>query len=54
MTKFIIKDWAGNICFFGKEFPSFEDAWSFIYEMYPSEESDNDGTFDDYFVEEAV
>jgi len=32
--KFIIKDWAGNTCFKGKTFPSFEDAWEYIYSKY--------------------
>lgn len=27
---YIIKDWAGNTCFKGKQFPSFEDAWEFL------------------------
>jgi len=34
MKKFIILDWCNNICFDEKEFDSFEDAWSFIYEYY--------------------
>lgn len=50
MTKFIIKDWADNICFNGLEFDDFEDAWGFIYEKFP--DGDEDRTFDDYFVEE--
>lgn len=32
--KFIIKDWAGNICFNNKSFSTFEDAWGFIYDFY--------------------
>lgn len=29
---FIITDWAGNVCFQGKEFPTFDDAWNdFLY-----------------------
>ncbi len=47
--KYIIKDWAGNICFHGKEFKTFEDGWAFIYEKFPN--GADDGTFDDYFVE---
>jgi len=31
---FMIKDWAGNICFNGQEFEDFEDAWGFVYEFY--------------------
>lgn len=38
MTKFIIKDWAGNVCFKGREFEDFEDAWGFIYEFHDDEE----------------
>lgn len=47
--KFIIKDWAGNICFKGIQFESFEDAWGYIYELFP--EGDEDQTYDEYFVE---
>lgn len=50
MSKFIITDWANNVCFKGKRFDSFEDAWGFIYKKHPEPESDNDGTFDDYYV----
>lgn len=32
--KYIIKDWADNICFNSQEFNTFEDAWSFIYDFY--------------------
>lgn len=27
---FIIRDWAGNVCFFGAEFPTWDDAESFL------------------------
>lgn len=57
MSKFIIKDWAGNICFHGKTFRSFEDGWGYIYEKDPEpEESDSnwlDGWYDDYYVTEV-
>jgi pterin-4a-carbinolamine dehydratase len=46
--KFIIKDWADNICFQGKEFDSFEDAWEFIYDVAQFSEED----CDEYFVTE--
>lgn len=49
--KFIIKDWAGNVCFGGIEFDDFESAWGFIYEKFPNEGEDK--TFDDYFVTES-
>lgn len=53
MPKFIIKDWTGKVCFQGKTFPSFEDAWGFIYEADPIPEpvEENEAHwFDDYFV----
>lgn len=31
-TKYIIKDWAGNTCFDGIEFDSFDEAWDYIRE----------------------
>lgn len=43
--KFIIVDWANNICFKGKTFPSFEDAWGFIREKFdhlPEKEFDEE------------
>ena len=42
---FRIYDWAGNLLFDGKEFLSFDDGWSFIWESFPEEEC-----FDDYYV----
>lgn len=53
MAKYIIKDWAGNVCFFGQEFTTFEDAWAHIYEQHPEDTADEDGTFDEYEVVEA-
>lgn len=38
--KFIIRDWANNICFNGKTFPSFEDGWGFIREQFAHLEED--------------
>jgi hypothetical protein len=56
MTKFIIKDWMGNILWDGKEFDSFMEGWEFIYEADPEPEKDSpdwvDGWYDDYYVEE--
>ena len=52
--QFIIKDWAGNTCFKGQSFPSFEEAWGFIYENDPIPEPTEENEahwFDDYFVE---
>ena len=48
--KFIIKDWAGNICFHGKQFPDFEDAWGFIREVH----ADDEEMWQEYEVEEAT
>lgn len=45
---YLIIDWASNICFHGKTFETFEDAWGFLYETFP--DGAEDGTFDDYFV----
>lgn len=42
----IIQDWAGNTCFQGKEFKSFEDGWGFIYETI-----DDEACYEDYYVE---
>lgn len=35
--KFRITDWSGNVCFFGRRFDSFEDAWGFLYENTPED-----------------
>lgn len=55
MSRWIIKDWIGNICFGGKSFGSFEEGWDFIYENDPEPPTDSprwkDHWFDDYFVE---
>lgn len=48
---FEIRDWADNLMFGGITFPTFEDAWGFIYEKFPDAK---DGDFDDYFVELKV
>jgi hypothetical protein len=44
-----IRDWADNLLFGGKCFESFEDAWGYIYETVP----DEDSAYDDYFVVES-
>lgn len=46
MDKFIIKDWAGNIIFDGKEFDNPDDAWGYLMELNP----EDDGSLDEYFV----
>ena len=47
--KYIIQDWAGNHLFKDKTFDSYEEGWEFIYANV-SEETENDGTYDDYYV----
>jgi len=50
--KYQILDWTNKICFDGKKFDSFEDAWGFIHENDPCPIGENDDHwFDDYFVE---
>lgn len=51
MSKFIIQDWAGNVCFSAKEFDSFEDAWGFIYEKFDHLDED---AFDEEMGEYSV
>lgn len=52
--KWIIEDWCGNVLFKGKEFDSFDEGWSFIYENDPEPAEDSpewlDHWFDDYYV----
>ena len=43
-TKYIIKDWAYNTMFNGKEFDTFDEAWSHIMI------NDQDEELDDYQV----
>ena len=54
--KWIIKDWCGKVLFGGREFDSFEEGWSFIYQTSPEPDVNSpewiDGWYDDYFVEE--
>lgn len=40
--KFKIVDWAYNDCFQGRIFDSFEDAWDFILETFPNDETGED------------
>ena len=47
--KYIIKDWAGNHLFKNKTFKTFDDGWDFIRENV-QEETEDDGTYDDYLV----
>lgn len=51
----IIRDWIGNVCFGGVTFPSFEDAWGYVYENdpAPSDEEADKGWYDDYYVVEV-
>lgn len=51
-TKFIIQDWTGKVCFHGKEFAYFEDAWGFIYEFHRDlNEKDFEDQMGEYYVE---
>ena len=55
MAKHIIKDWAGNTCFFGKTFESFHDADSFLSEKFghlPDEEYEEERG--EYYIEEVA
>lgn len=47
LVRWIIKDWAGNICFNGQEFDTFEDCWAFIRERFPDDEEE----WGEYFPE---
>ena len=46
--KYIIKDWTGKVCFHGKTFDDFEDAWGFIREFH----ADDEEYWQEYHVEE--
>jgi hypothetical protein len=54
-TRWLIKDWTGKVCFFGKTFGSFLEGWDFIYENDPEPDRDSpdwlSGWYDDYYVE---
>ena len=54
---FVIKDWTGKVCWDGKQFQSFEEAWDWIYEQDPEPDEDaddwTDGWYDDYYAEEV-
>lgn len=45
MKKFIIRDWANNICFNNKTFKTFDDAWEYIYSVVDCEDD-----YQEYFV----
>jgi hypothetical protein len=47
--EFHIQDWTGRVLFGGRTFPSFEDAWGFVYETDPNTEED-EHHYDDYYV----
>lgn len=52
---YLIKDWTEKTCFGGVTFPTFEDAWEYIYQNdpAPSEHAADSGWFDDYYVVEV-
>jgi len=53
----MIKDWVGNVCFDGKTFETFEEAWAHVYENDPEpsylDPRWKDHWFDDYYVTEV-
>lgn len=51
--KFVIQDWAGNTCFKGKKFDSFEDAWDYLYTL-PEYEGLSDKAFHEVMSEYQV
>jgi hypothetical protein len=56
-NKFVIIDWCSNICFKGREFDSFEDAWGFLYELYDEQKfagTLSEKEFDDQMSEYSV
>lgn len=38
MSRWIIQDWAGNVCFHAREFESFDDAWDFLFATVEEED----------------
>lgn len=56
MSTWIIKDWAGNHCFPDQEFTSFEDAWGFLYDLYPDDDDlpENEQNLQEYEVWEVI
>jgi hypothetical protein len=51
MSKYIIKDWADNACFQGRQFDNFDDAWGYIYELYDGlSENEFDAQMGEYWV----
>ena len=58
MTKWVILDWTGQLCFGGKTFDTFDDGWAYIWEHDPEPEPNTSvwksGWFDDYYVEQVT
>lgn len=53
MSVWVICDWAGNRCFGEVSFPSFEDAWCYLYARFESlPDADFEAEMGEYFVEE--
>lgn len=49
-----IQDWIGNVCFNGREFKSFDEAWAFIYKKFEHlEETKQEEEFQEYSVLEV-
>lgn len=55
--KYIIKDWAGNVCFDGKQFDDADDAFSYIESHIPNASEMDDEQLstelNEYIVEEV-
>ena len=49
-TRYRVEDWCGNVLFDGKEFDTFDDAWSYVYEKIPNLYCEED-FYDDTYVE---
>lgn len=50
---FVIKDWAGNTCFHGKTFKTFDDADSFLSERFEHlSDEDYEEERGEYWIEE--
>ena len=54
MSKWVIKDWAGNVLWSDARFSSFEEGWNHIYVNNPMPSSNHPDYvhwYDDYYVE---
>jgi len=49
--KYIIKDWAGNIKYYGKSFDSFDDAEYFLNVYFNENDMDYEEWRQEYFID---